>query len=139
MEITVYRDQPVAREPRTLPAATYNLARTLRARTADGVLFVPIRSMQILAILDTEEFAFLDSQYKSWVEIAWQDFHPNQRIALDDPVPFTACYYQADGRELMPRLQAEFHKALQTLADRGKVDGPAKLLKFQAKRPSAQG
>ncbi len=134
MEITVYRDQPLMREHRTLSAATYNLARTLRARSPNGVLFVPIRSMQVLAIVDAEECVFVDSQFKSWVELAWQDFRPSERAGLDDPVPFEACFYQPDGHEVMKRLQGEFHRALQSLANKGRIEGPARVLKFQARR-----
>jgi hypothetical protein len=90
MEITVFRDPPVGQEERALPAVQYNLARLLQARSPNGVAFVPIRSMQMLAILDDDEFVFLDSQYKSWVEVSWQNFRPQARGALDDPVPWTA-------------------------------------------------
>lgn len=134
MDITLYRDQPLEREARTLPAATYNLACLLRGRSPSGVVFVPIRSMQILAILDAEEIVFVDGQYKSWVEIAWQRFRPGERTGLDEPVPFEACYHQPDGREVMRRLQSEFHKALQVLAAKTRVEGPARLLKLDARR-----
>jgi hypothetical protein len=134
MEITVYRDQPLAREQRTLPAAVYNLARTLQARSPRGVAFVPIRAMQVLVILDREEFVFLDSQYKSWVEIAWQGFRTSLRQALDEPVHYTAVYYQPDGAEVMKRLQSEFAKALQALAYKARVDGPARVLNLTARR-----
>ena len=40
MEITCYRDREVASEPYSLPAATYNLAHTLLARSPNGCLFV---------------------------------------------------------------------------------------------------
>ena len=64
MEITCYRDQEIARETRNLPAPTYNLAITLLARSRDGCLFVPIRSLQYLAILDADEFVFVDGTSK---------------------------------------------------------------------------
>lgn len=137
MEITVYRDQPLAREQRSLPAAVYNLARTLQARSPGGVAFVPIRAMQILAILDAEEFIFLDSQYKSWVEIAWQGFRADQRVGLEAPVAYTALYYQVDGAHRMAQLQTEFAAALHALAGKERLDGPARVLKFEARRPGA--
>lgn len=136
MEITVYRNQPLDREGRTLPASIYNLARTLQRRAPSGVAFVPIRSMQVLAILDREEFIFLDSQYKNWVEIAWREFRPSQRDSLDDPVTFTAFYYQPEGAELMKRLQNEFAKALRALADKSRIDGPARVLSLEGRRPA---
>lgn len=135
MEITVYRDQPISSEASTLAASTYNLAHGLIARSPSGVVFVPIRSMQMLAILDNEEFVFLDSQYRNWVEIAWRHFRPQAREALDEAVPFELAIYHPDGQKNLNRLMAEFPKAMQMLTDKDKIDGPAKVLKFEARRP----
>ncbi|MBI5429470.1 MAG: hypothetical protein HY938_03305 [Nitrosomonadales bacterium] len=132
MEITCYRDPEVARESRFLPAATYNLAQTLFSRSTTGCLFVPIRSMQYLAILDAEEFVFLDGERKCWIDIAWQNFRPQLRITLEDPVAFQAVYYRADSAQLMSRLQAELPRALRELAARGRTAEPARVLKFPA-------
>jgi hypothetical protein len=99
------------------------------------VAFVPIRSMQVLAILDRDEFVFLDSQYKSWVMLAWQGFRPDERGALDEPVRFELACYEASGIEAMKRLPREFHLALQSLAFKARIDGPARVLKFEARRP----
>jgi hypothetical protein len=137
MEITCYRDQELACEPRQLPAATYNLALTLLARSATGNLFVPIRSMQYLAILDHEEWVFLDGERKCWIDIAWRHFRPQARAALDDPVAYEAVFYQADARDLMARLQAELPRALESLAKKARVEGPARVLKFPA--PNGHG
>lgn len=139
MEITVYRDQPIAKEARTLPAAVYNLAHSLIARSPNSVVFVPIRSMQMLAILDDEEFIFLDSQYKSWVEIAWRNFRPQARDALDEAVPYEITIYHPDGENNLGRLMMEFPKAMQALAAKERLDGPAKVLKFEMKRPPSAG
>ena len=135
MEITCYRDREMASEPRSLPAATYNLAHTLLGRSPNGCLFVPIRSMQYLAILDAEEFVFLDGERKCWIDIAWQDFRPQVRTSLDEPVPYQAVYYQPDTAQLMARLQAELPRALNNLAAKGRLAGSARVLKFPA--PSA--
>ena len=134
MQITVYRAAPLQQQGRTLAAATYNLARTLQARSPRGVAFVPIRSMQVLAILDATEFVFLDSQYKSWVMLAWQGFHPGTRTALDEAVPFESVCYEQTGIDAMRRLPREFHLALEALAVKQHVDGPAKVLNFNARR-----
>jgi len=134
MEITVYRAAPLFQERRTLAAATYNLARVLQARSPKGVAFVPIRSMQVLAIVDATEFVFLDSQYKSWVMLAWQGFHPNSRTALDEPVPFDCVHYEDTAQEAMLRLIREFHRALEQLAARQHIDGPARVLSLTSRR-----
>ena len=132
MQITCYRNPESAREPRFLPAATYNLAHSLLSRSTSGCLFVPIHSMQYLAILDAEEFVFLDGERKCWIDIAWRDFHPQVRTSLDEPVPYQAVYYEPDAAQLMARLQAELPRALNDLASKGRLDGPARVLKFPA-------
>ena len=132
MEIICYRDPELARESRFLPAATYNLAHTLLARSTNGCVFVPIRTMQYLAVLDAEEFVFIDGARKCWVDIAWREFHPQLRNALDEPVPYQALYYRPDSVQLMSRLQAELPRALRELAGKKRLDVPAQILKFPA-------
>lgn len=133
MEIVVYRNPPLTSEQRTLPAVHYNLARGLQARSPRGVAFVPIRSMQILGILDAEEFVFLDAHEKQLAVLAWRGFRPQQRTGLDQPVGYEALYYREDARELMARLQPELFKAMQGLATKDRVAGPARVLFFDRK------
>lgn len=127
MEERFYREQEIARLPDFLPAATYNLAHTLLAR-AGACLFVPIRSMQYMAVLDAEEFIFVDSQNKAWVELAWQHFRPQARASLDERVPFEVVHYVPQAAETMKRLPGAFHQALQLLAERQKPDAPATVI-----------
>lgn len=129
MEIVIHREEPLGSEARQLPAQTYNLAHTLLARS-NGVLFVPIRSMQFLAIIDAEEIVFVDHLQKDLAVIAWQHFHPQRRDALDQPVPYEAVYYRPDGVELMRQLQPAFADALKVLADKEHLQQSASILKF---------
>src|SRR5512143_3861845 len=132
MEEHFYREQEIARMPAYLSAATYNLAHTLLAR-AGKCLFVPIRSMQYLAVLDAEEFIFVDSQNRAWVELAWQHFRPQARASLDERVPFEVVHYLPQAAETMKRLPGEFHRALLLLAERQKPEAPATVLNLPAK------
>lgn len=132
MEERFYREQEIARLPDFLPAVTYNLAHTLLAR-AGQCLFVPIRSMQYMAVLDAEEFIFVDSQNKAWVELAWQHFRPQARSALDERVPFEQVHYLPHAAETMKRLPGEFHQALQLLAGRNKSDTSATIISLRDK------
>lgn len=129
MEIVIHRAAPVGNEARQLPATTYNLAHRLRARNR-GVVFVPIRAMQFLAVIDREEVVFVDGMYKDQAVIAWQGFRPQARTALDQPVPYQAVYYRQDGPDLMHRLQTEFAKALAGLSGKDDQAGPATVLEF---------
>lgn len=133
MEITCYRDPEISREKRHLPASTYNLAITLLARCATRHLFVPIRSMQYMAIVDNEEFVFIDGERRCWIDIAWQNFKPQARDALDQPVAYQAIYYREDMFAIMTRLQSEFPAALQILNSKARLNGPARIINFPAK------
>jgi hypothetical protein len=132
MEITCYRNTEIARESRFLPANTYNLAITMLARSSNNCLFVPIRSLQYLAILDAEEFVFVNGTSKCQIDIAWFNFRAMERISLDDPVGYDAVYYQPETAILMSRLQTEFPHALRSLTGKERLDGPARVIKFPA-------
>lgn len=136
MELICYRDMPISHESRQLPASTYNLAQILLAQSTTGVVFVPIRSMQYLAILDADELVFLDSSNKSWIEIAWQNFNPQQRTSLDQAVPYEAIYYNQSGAAVMQRLQHELALALQALMKKNPLPSDATILKFNRNNPN---
>ncbi len=84
--------------------------------------------MQYMAVLDAEEFIFVDSQNKAWVELAWQHFRPQARAALDERVPFEVVHYLPQAVETMKRLPGEFHKALLVLAERDLPREDARIL-----------
>ena len=130
MQITVHRGPEVWRERRSMPAATYNLARTLQMRSPNGVAFVPIRSLQVLAIVDRHEFVFVDSEQRAWALLAWERLRPDARSGLDEPVDYDVVGYGDPAREAMRRLPREFHDALCALAARQRHDEPARLLPF---------
>ena len=127
---TFERGTPASDGAATLPAATYNLTRILLAASPTGSVFVPIRPMQYMAVIDAEEIIFIDSQYKRWVELAWRAFRPQERSSLDEPVTYRVVYYTPEGAEIQRRLQAEFHKALVLLQERRPTAGSAHVLPF---------
>jgi hypothetical protein len=130
MELTLFREDPILREARHLPAATYNLAHLLLARAGKPCAFVPIRAMQFLAVIDREEIVFVDRELPGQVQLAWQAFQPQARTALDERVGFEVVFYTAESLSVLPRLLTEFPKAMQALADRERGTGPAEVLAF---------
>ena len=136
MDITCYRDTELLRESLFLPASVYNTALLLLDHSNDGSVFVPIRAMQYLAVIDSEEIIFLDSDNKSWVAIAWQNFRPQQRNALAEPVSYEAVYYTMDAKETMKRLLVEFPPALKALAAKEAPSTAARIIKLDRKRAS---
>lgn len=135
MELTLYREDPILRETRHLPAEVYNLAHLLLAHADKPCVFVPIRSMQYLAVIDHEEIVFVDREQPSLVQIAWQAFHRRERNALNERVEFEAAFYTRESLGIMARLMSEFPPAMQAMAGRERIEEPAAVLPF----PSRQG
>ena len=134
MEITCYRNTELQREPRHLPATVYNTALLLLAHSRDGVVFVPIRSMQFLAVIDHEEIILLDAEHKSWIDIAWQNLRPQERNTLTDPVPYEAVYYNQGAKGNMSRLMVEFPLALDILSAKDVPSSAARIIKLDLNR-----
>lgn len=132
---TFYRPPELAREARTMAAETYNLAHLLLSRAATGSVFVPIRSMQFLAVIDREEMIFVDREGGRVIEIAWRRIDPGARAALTDPVPYEAVYYTLAAATTMKRLQGEFQKALREFQDRQPPPASLRILPFGRSSP----
>jgi hypothetical protein len=131
MRETFQRGPELVRIRRSMPAQTYNLSRILLARAGAGHVFVPIRSMQYLAIVEPHEFNFVHREGRREIEISWQDFSPGERTALDDPVPYDAVFHQAGAAETMRRLQGEFLTALAFAAERSAPSDPGVVLELR--------
>lgn len=134
MQLTFERGSEIDREDRQLPADHYRKILLLFSRGSGDTLFVPIRSMQYLAIVDPEEIAFVDGQVRRTIELSWRDFHPGEREDLRAPVSYTCIYYQESGRAAMARLQGEFFKALDLLEHRRpRTEGGATVTPLEPK------
>lgn len=130
---TFYRPTEVLRETRMLPAASYNLTRILLRQTRDEAVFVPIRSMLYLAVVDDQEIIFLDgAASRRQILLAWQNFCPGQRNSLEEPVAYEAAYYSEEAPAIMPRLLAEFPKALIMTTQKRRVNTAGQVVPLKA-------
>lgn len=126
-----FRPAEVAREQVTLPAPSYNRCRLLLSRCPTQTVFVPIRSMQHLAVIDPEEIIFVDNQGYAHHEgqggrlivIAWETGSPADRESLNKPVPIEIVYYEENGHDTQRRLMSEFPPALELFEERQKAGG----------------
>lgn len=124
-----YREKELGRTPSSLPAQIYNLAFLLIQHSKHGSVFVPIRPMQYMAVLDAEEYIFVDREHPHDVELSWRNFKPNTRTSLSEPVPFEVVYYLDQGHQTMQRLHSEFAIALKQYAQKQPVyTEPAKVI-----------
>lgn len=113
-----YRDQALGSEARSLPAEHYNAMRLLLDFSGKPCVFVPVRTMQYMAVIDHEEVIFVDAQCKTDVEFAWRHFQPQVRASLQEAVPYTLEYYKPKALENMRRMQGEFFQHVNLLAER---------------------
>lgn len=131
MELSFEHGEEIEREARQLPAAHYRKILLLFLRSNSENLFVPVRSMQYLAIIDRDEIAFVDGLGPRNIELLWCGFHPGERENLDSPVCYTCIYYEEKGREVMARLQGEFLKALELMEARQPKCGDATVTQLR--------
>ncbi|MEN8212909.1 MAG: hypothetical protein ABFR19_00975 [Pseudomonadota bacterium] len=118
-----FRDAELGSEQRSLPAETYNAMHLLFEHSGDPAVFVPIRSMQYLAVIDAEEVIFVDAvARRRLIELSWCNFSPRSRTSLTDAVPFRFVYYDQRALETMKRLQCEFSKFVKLKSDRLRQD-----------------
>jgi hypothetical protein len=132
MQLSFERGDEIAREVRQLPAGHYNKIRLLHSRNDGKPLFVPLRGMQYLAIVDSEEVVFVDGQGPRVIEVSWQEFRSSKREDLRDPVNYTCIYYHEKGVRAMSRLQGEFLEGLELLRTRQpKTAAPATVTRIE--------
>jgi len=125
---TFFRPTEITREWVTLPAPLYNRCRLLLTRCPTQCLFVPIRSMQYLAVIDPEEIIFVDNQGYAHrdgqggrlIVLAWKTGLTASRDSLTEPVPVEIIYYEPNGHDTQRRLMSEFPPALALYEERQK-------------------
>ena len=114
-----FRREETAREQVSLPAPLFNRCLLLLNHSASAHVFVPIRSMQLQAVIDKDEVTFVDNHGYMvkdghggrLIVMAWQLAH-GPRDTLNEPVPIDIVYYGSEGHETHRRLMGEFPKTL---------------------------
>jgi len=118
VKVSFTRGDELCREERQIPAELYNRIHLLFSRADVKNLFIPIRSMQYLAVVDVEEIVFVDGQGPRNIELSWREFRVGDRGDLVSPVAYQCIFYTEGSRRIMNRLQSEFFKALEMLEQR---------------------
>jgi hypothetical protein len=128
---TFFRPDELACERLTIPPALFNKCRLMLTRCRYEHVFVPVRSMQMLAVIDAQEVIFVDNQAYAvrdgeggrLILLAWRFGHAGPRDSLAKPVPIELIYFCERARELHTRLIREFHEALVMAEARTKENG----------------
>lgn len=134
-----FRGAPILHKPAALSAELYNLSRILLSRAENGAVFVPIRAMQYLAVIDREEIIFVDAiRSRSTVVLAWRHFDPRVRLSITDPVSYEIYTYVAHTTEVALRLPGEFRRAMLQLKDKQRPNATAEVLPLR-RTPTPSG
>jgi hypothetical protein len=128
---TFFRPEALACERLTIPAPLYNQCRLMLSRCQYEHIFVPVRSMQIQAVIDKEEVLFVDNlayavrdgEGGKLIRLAWRFRLELERESLSEPAPIDLIYYDDKARELHTRLVGDFKHALDLLEARSKEKG----------------
>ncbi len=96
---------------RNLPALFYNLL--FRVQNDHGSpLFIPIRPLQLLLILDQGVCWFVDHDQYNEVVCSWRSFRSQERNDLREPVPYEWVAYRELDKLESYRIQQEAERGL---------------------------
>ncbi len=104
-----------------LLSKTYNLAHVLLNRSEASHLFIPIRSLQYLAIIESNAFWFVDSlayavrgdEGGRLIRVSWEPvIHAGQRESLTENMECRVIFYGDDMSEIQNRLNSEFYQSM---------------------------
>ena len=117
-----FRPEEIAREASRIRAELFNRCRLALARSETDCAFVPVRSMQLQAVITRNEVIFVDNlnyavhdgQGGRMIMLAWDLSGVTQRDSLDEPVPLEIVSFHETSPDLHARLMSEFPAALAT-------------------------
>jgi hypothetical protein len=123
---TFFRPDEVGRESTSVPSDIYNITHTMLSRSENDCVFVPIRSLQYLAVLTADEIVFVDSMAYVVNEghggriimIAWQFNHGHERDSLESPMACDVVYYHVKSYQVQQRLVVDFLAAIKLMDER---------------------
>ena len=140
-----FRAEPVSSETTTIPAQLYNRCRLMQSRCTNKHMFVPIRTMQFLAVVDEHEVIFVDSQAYTvsggeggrLIVLSWNFAQGASRDSLDQPVSMEVFYHYPQAQEIQKRMIVEFDHALEDLEQHMSKEGCDPKLKKVIPFPGA--
>ena len=125
-----FRRNETAREQLALPAQLFNRCLLLLNRSPTANVFVPVRNMQLQAVIDQDEIIFVDNHGYAvkdghggrLIVLAWEMAFHSSRDSLNEPVAIEVVYYGHERHEVHRRLMSEFTGSLDSYEARLKQD-----------------
>ena len=113
-----YRGDTLGTESCTLSAETYNNIRHLMSRHEGPQVFVPVRSLQYMAVVSETEVIFVDIHIQRVTELSWSGFQSSDRDSLNSPVSYSCSWHNSKAREHMHKIPIEFAESLKVLLNK---------------------
>lgn len=116
-----------SRKTSLILSASYNLAHVLLNRSQTSHLFIPIRPLQYLAIIEKDAFWFVDSlayavrgdEGGRLIRVSWHPLvAPSEREGLTQNMDCEVVFYGGNMSEIQMRLSSEFYKSMQQIDQR---------------------
>ena len=138
-----FRPEEIERETSSIRADLFNRCRRALACSVTDCTFVPVRSMQLLAVITRDEVVFVDSLNYAvrdgrggrLIMLAWDLSKGGQRDSLAAPIPLEIIYFHENIRDLHTRLMSEFPPALDTFEKHARTEpgqqGQAEIVPFR--------
>jgi hypothetical protein len=125
-----FRRNETAREQLALPAQLFNRCQLLLNHSPTANVFVPVRNMQLQAVIDQDEIIFVDNHSYAvkdghggrLIVLAWEMAFHSSRDSLNKPVPIEVVYYGPERHEVHRRLMSKFTGSLDSYEARLKPD-----------------
>ena len=125
-----FRPEELEREASSIRADLFSQCRRALAHSVTDCAFVPVRSMQLLAVITRDEVVFVDSLNYAvrdgrggrLIMLAWDLSKSGQRDSLTGPVPVEIVYFHENTRDLHARLMSEFPPALDTFEEHARAE-----------------
>lgn len=120
---TFFLPEAIGCEQSCIPADIYNICHHLLTHSKQDYVFVPVRSLQVLAVVAHHEIVFVDSLSYACVDgeggriilVTWKMKRAQHCSTLKQPVDCEVTFHHEDGNTLQPRLAMEFLTALEQL------------------------
>jgi|GEM_PF-1112640 len=116
-------------EKRSIPASLYKKTLKLK-KNKEKAVFVPVRSMQYLAIIDTAEIVFVNGLNKRLIEFSWNNFNYKKSMKITDPVEYILKFYVPGKEEEARRMQREFEVHVDIMLSRLTTPGSVEIIEF---------
>lgn len=132
-----YRGEILGISNGRLDATSYNDMKLLLQRAEGDRMYLPIRRLQYLAIIDRDEVNFVDIHLRRVVEFSWRNFRPQERDSLNCDVRFEFVWHNQRALELATDMLQAFSAALServkvTRQTESHIQGFGRLLPFPA-------